>query len=147
MIRNGWRIYFIKRLFGKQRRNLQAEVRHLKKTLPAEEYSTHATVKLYTAILVAIKEKIPASPYAAHFVLTGALKNYGRVKKMGLPDRYRLFFRALQTPEHKALFILWLDYPRKAGDKKDCYKAFTKMVGRGEFPDSLDELILESEQD
>lgn len=147
MIRNGWRIYFIKQLFGKQRRDLQAVVRDLKKTLPAEEYCTHATVKLYTAIMVAIKEKIPADPYAADFVLTGALKNYGRVKKMGLPNRYRLFFRAMQSSDHKALFILWLGYPRKEGDKNDCYKAFTKMVERGELPDSLDELLLASEQD
>lgn len=147
MIRNGWRIYFIKRLFGKQRRNLQAEVRQLKKGLPPEDYSSHATVKLYTAIMVAIKEKIPEDPFASHFVLQRPLKKYGRVKKMGLPDRYRLFFRALQTPDHKALFILWLGYPRKAGDKNDCYQAFTKMVEKNEFPDSLDELLLDSEQD
>jgi toxin YhaV len=80
-------------------------------------------------------------------VLQGSLKKYGRVKKMGLPDRYRLFFRALQTPDHKALFILWLGYPRKAEDKNDCYKAFTKMVEKNEFPDSLEELLLASEQD
>lgn len=147
MIRNGWRIYFIKRLFGKQRRDLQVEVRQLKKDLPAEDYSSHATVKLYTAIMVAIKEKIPEDPFASHFTLQGSLKKYGRVKKMGLPDRYRLFFRALQTPDHKALFILWLGYPRQAGDKNDCYQAFTKRVEKNEFPDSLDELLLDSEQD
>ena len=66
---------------------------------------------------------------------------------MGLPDRYRLFFRALQTPAHKAIFILWLGYPRKKGDKNDCYKAFTKMVKGGTFPESLDELLLASEED
>lgn len=108
MIRNGWRIYFIKRLFGKQRRDLQSEVRQLKKDLPPENYYSHAKVKLYTAMMVAIKDKIPNDPFASHFVLQGSLKKYGRVKKMGLPDRYRLFFRALQTPDHKALFILWL---------------------------------------
>ncbi len=147
MIRNGWQIYFIKRLFGKQRRDLQAEVRRLKGILPTEEYLTHPSVKLYTAIMVAIKEKIPIDPYAAHFALTGPLKKYGRVKGMGLDSRYRLFFRALQTPDHKALFILWLGYPRKEGDKNDCYRAFTKMVERGQFPDSLDDLLLASEQD
>ncbi len=108
MIRNGWRIYFIKRLFGKQRRDLQAEVRHLKETLLPEDYFSHATVKLYTAIMVAIKERIPENPFAEYFALSGSLKKYGRVKKMGLPNRYRLFFRALQTPDHKAIFILWL---------------------------------------
>lgn len=147
MIRNGWRIYFIKRLFGAQRRELQAEVRRLKKTLPAEDYFTHATVKLYTAIMVAIKEKIPDDPFAEHFALSGSLKKYGRVKKMGLPNRYRLFFRVLQTPDHKAIFILWLGYPRKAGDKNDCYKTFAKMVERGDYPESLHELVLKSEED
>ena len=147
LIFNSWRIYFIKRLFGKQRRDLQAEVRQLKKTLPLKEYQSHATVKLYTAIMVAIKEKIPVDPLATHFALSGSLKKYGRVKKMGLPDRYRLFFRALQTPAHKAIFILWLGYPRKEGDKNDCYKAFTKMVKGGTFPESLDQLLLASEED
>lgn len=147
MIRNGWQIYFIKRLFGKQRRDLQAKVRQLKQDLCAEDYFSHATVKLYTAIMVAIKEKIPEDPFASHFALQGSLQRYGRVKQMGLPNRYRLFFRALQTPDHKAIFILWLGYPRKEGDKNDCYKAFTKMVEKGEFPESFDELLFASEQD
>lgn len=147
MIRDGWRIYFIKRLFGKQRRDLQAEVRQLKKGLPPKDYYSHPTVKLYTTIMVAIKEKITEDPFASHFVLQGPLKKYGRVKKMGLPDRYRLSFRALQTPEHRALFILWLGYPRQVGDKNDCYQAFTKMVEKNEFPDFLDDLLLDSEQD
>jgi toxin YhaV len=97
--------------------------------------------------MVAIKEKIPQDPFASYFALSGLLKKYGRAKKMGLDCRYRLFFRAIQTPDHKAIFILWLGYPRKEGDKNDCYKAFTKMVEKGEFPDSLDELVLASEQD
>ncbi|MBD2309387.1 type II toxin-antitoxin system YhaV family toxin [Chroococcidiopsis sp. FACHB-1243] len=147
MIRNGWHIYFIKRLFGKQRRDLQAEVRQLKKTLPAEKYVLHSQVKLYKAVMTAINEKIPSDPYASHFALTGSLKKYGRVKGMGLNHRYRLFFRAWQTPDYNALFILWLGYPRKEGDKNDCYKAFTRMLERGEFPDTLDELLLESERD
>lgn len=147
MIINGWRIYFIKRLFGKQRRDLQASVRQLRKTLPKEEYLSHNTVKLYTAIAIAIKEKIPLDPFASHFALTGPLKKYGRVKKMGLPSRYRLFFRAMHSEESKAIFILWLGYPRKAGDKNDCYQAFRKMVSRGDFPDSLDDLLSQSEQD
>jgi toxin YhaV len=144
---NGWRIYFVKRLFGQQRRDLQAQVRHLKKTLSPNEYQQHSQVKLYAAVMTAIKEKIPLDPFASHFALTGALKKYRRVKKMELPDRYRLFFRALQTPEQKAIFVLWLGYPRKAGDKNDCYKAFTRMVKRGDFPESLDELLLTSDED
>lgn len=147
MVINGWRIYFVKQLFGQQRRDLQAQVRQLKKTLFIEDYRQHSQVKLYAAVMTAIKEKIPLDPFASHFALTGPLKKYGRVKKMGLPDQYRLFFRALQTPEQKAIFILWLGYPRKAGDKNDCYKAFTRMVNRGDCPESLNELLLMSEED
>jgi toxin YhaV len=85
-------------------------------------------------------------PFASHFALTGALKRYGRVKKMGLPERYRLFFRAFDTPELKSIVILWLGFPRKDGAKNDCYQVFTKMVARGTFPDNLDELITEPEK-
>jgi toxin YhaV len=147
VIYNGWRIYFVRSLFGSQRRDLQAQVRHLKQTLSPEAYRQHAQVKLYAAVMAAIREKIPQDPLASHFALTGALKRYSRVKKMGLPERYRLFFRVFQTPEQKAIFILWLGYPRKAGDKKDCYATFTRMVQRGEFPESLDDLLLGSEED
>jgi toxin YhaV len=68
-----------------------------------------------------------------------------RVKKMGLPQRYRLFFRAFDTPELKAIVILWLGFPRKEKAKNDCYEVFTKMVAVRTFPDSLDELIAEAE--
>lgn len=147
LIRNGWEIYFLRRLFGKQRRDMQTRVRHLKQTLPQEEYVGHGDVKLYTAIMIAIKEKLPENPFATHFALTGALQKYGRVKKMGLPDRYRLFFRAFQTEESRAIFVIWLGYPRKQGDKNDCYAAFARMVGRGEIPETLDALLLYSDED
>ncbi len=51
---------------------------------------------------------------------------------MGLPERYRLFFRAFK--KQKIIIILWLGFPRKEGDKKDCYQVFTKKVENGEFP-------------
>ncbi|NDJ22001.1 hypothetical protein GS682_10200 [Nostoc sp. B(2019)] len=40
-----------------------------------------------------------------------------------------------------AFFNLWLGFPRKEGDKKDCYQVFTKKVENGEFPQSIDELL------
>jgi toxin YhaV len=64
---------------------------------------------------------------------------------MGLPERYRLFLRVFDTPELKAIVILWLGFPRKEGAKDDCYEVFTKMVTRGTFPDSLDELLADCE--
>ncbi|WP_072923627.1 type II toxin-antitoxin system YhaV family toxin [Microcystis aeruginosa] len=60
---------------------------------------------------------------------------------------YKSRDRTIQTKEYKAIFVLWLGYPRKQGDKNDCYKAFTKMVERGDFPSSLDALILDSQED
>lgn len=144
-VSNDWEIYFHPELFGIQYQELFDRVSELRDKLPSSEFKTHATVKLFAAITVAIETKIPSDPFASHFALTGALKRYGRVKKMGLPQRYRLFFRAFDSPELKAIVILWLGFPRKEGAKKDCYQVFTKMVERGAFPDSLDELIAETE--
>ena len=39
-----------------------------------------------------IKERIAADPYASRFALKGPLHRYGRLKGLGLLDRYRLFF-------------------------------------------------------
>jgi toxin YhaV len=138
---NGWEIYFHPQLFDRQYRELLARVQVLKANLEPDDYLTQATVKLFAAITIAIESKIPSDPFATHFALTGALKRYSRLKKMGLPSRYRLFFRVFDTEELKAIVILWLGYPRKEGDKNDCYAVFTKMVNRGEFPDQIEDLI------
>ena len=144
-VSNAWEVYFHPQLFGTQYQGLFDQVSNLREKLPEAEFKTHATVKLFAAITVAIETKIPSDPLASHFALTGVLKRYGRVKKMGLPQRYRLFFRAFDTPQLKAVVILWLGFPRKEGAKDDCYEVFTKMVARGTFPDSLDELLADGE--
>ena len=36
---------------------------------------------------------------------------------------------------------------RKAGDKRDCYEVFTKMVNNGDFPDNLHELLIATQED
>ncbi|MBD2724835.1 type II toxin-antitoxin system YhaV family toxin [Nostoc sp. FACHB-892] len=144
-VSNGWEVYFHPQLFGTQYQELFERVSHLREQLPEAEYKTHATVKLFAAITVAIETKISSDPFASHFALTGALKRYGRMKKMGLPERYRLFFKAFDTEQLKVIAILWLGFPRKEGAKNDCYQVFTKMVERGTFPDSLDELLKDCE--
>jgi toxin YhaV len=63
------------------------------------------------------------------------LQKYSRMKKMGLPNRYRLFFKVFS--EQQTIIILWLGFPRKQGDKKDCYQIFSKMVEQGQFPANL----------
>ena len=75
------------------------------------------------------------------------MDKYSRLKKMGLPSRYRLFFKVF--PQQKVIIILWLGFPRKEGDKKDCpkgyrfayYRVFTKMVKKGQFPADLEDII------
>lgn len=143
-VTNGWEVYFHPQLFGTQYQELLDRVSSLSEKLPEAEYKTHATVKLFAAITIAIETKIPSDPKASYFALTGALKRYGRLKKIGLPSRYRLFFRVFETPQLKAIVILWLGFPRKEGAKDDCYEVFTRMVEQGTFPDSLDELAPES---
>ena len=140
-VSNDWEIYFHPQLFGVQYQELLNRVEDLREKLSEAEFKTHATVKLFAAITVAIETKIPNDPIASYFALTGALKRYGRVKIMGLPQRYRLFFRAFDTQQLKAIVILWLGFPRKEEAKNDCYQVFTKMFEGGNFPDSLDQLI------
>ena len=143
---DGWTIYFLRRYFGPQRQELRAEVRRLKQELAPDAYVRHPTVKLYAAVMRSIKEQVPVDPFASQFALTGPLRKYGRVKKMGLSHRYRLFFRAFQVPQERAILILWLGYPRKEEDKRDCYAVFRKMVERGDFPNTLNDLLQESEE-
>lgn len=139
---NGWQIFFYP-LFVKQWVELRNRVRVLKNELPKEEFITHSDVKFLKALNIGIKEKIPQDPFASHFALQKPLQKYSRLKKMGLPERYRLFFRAFKKP--KIIIILWLGFPRKEGDKKDCYQVFSKKVENGDFPKSIDNLLAECE--
>ncbi len=60
---------------------------------------------------------------------------------MGLPSRYRLFFRTFK--EQKIIIIFWLGFPCKEGDKNDCYQVFSKKVTNGDFPENLEQLKAE----
>ncbi|MEH2068570.1 MAG: type II toxin-antitoxin system YhaV family toxin [Nostoc sp.] len=139
---NGWQIFFYP-LFVKQWVELRNRVRVLKNELPKEEFIIHSDVKLLKVLNISIQEKIPEDPFASHFVLQKPLQKYSRFKKMGLPERYRLFFRAFK--QQKIIIILWLGFPQKEGDKKDCYQVFIKKVENGEFPESIDNLLAECE--
>lgn len=140
IICNEWKIFFHP-LFNQQWVTLVEKVKKLKTKLKPEQFVTHADVKLLKAINVGIREKIPQDPFASHFVLQKPLHKYGRLKKMGLPSRYRLFFRAFK--EAKIIVIFWLGFPRKEGDKKDCYQVFFKKVASGDFPEDVESLIAE----
>jgi toxin YhaV len=36
--------------------------------------------------------------------------------------------------------ILWLGFPRKDGDRNDCYAVFSRMVQRGDLPEDWESL-------
>jgi toxin YhaV len=113
--KNGWKIYF-NPLFYRQWQELVNRVKFLKKTLTPEQFITHKDVKLLKALDIGIKDKIPNDPLASYFSLKKPLQKYNRLKKMGLPSRYRLFFKVFK--EANTIIILWLGFPLKEGEKK-----------------------------
>ncbi|MBE9225370.1 type II toxin-antitoxin system YhaV family toxin [Phormidium sp. LEGE 05292] len=145
LISHGWNIRFHP-LFSKQRLDLVNNVKKIKDRLSDEkEYRSHPQVKLFLAVRQGYLEHIPSDPFSLRFALKDDLRRYSRLKGMGLPNRYRLFFRVYQQEEQKEIVILWLGYPRKEGDKNDCYAVFQKMVLNGTFPASMQELIEQCE--
>ena len=132
-------------LFSNQRQEILERVKSLRSRLSSQDFVRHPQVKLFKALTVGIEEKIPQDPLASHFALRKPLEKYSRLKKMGLPNRYRLFFKVF--PEQKTIIILWLGFPRKEGDKKDCYRIFAKMVQRGQFPLVLEDIVKLLEND
>lgn len=143
LVRHGWEIAFQPQLFAAQYDELKAEVRRLKLELDAQSFGQHPRVKLLAAVMAGIKEQIALDPYASRFALSGPLRRYGRLKGLGLPDRYRLFFRPFEAEGRKLLLILWLGFPRKDGDRKDCYAVFQQMVQRGDLPPDWESLEVE----
>lgn len=137
---NDWKIYFHP-LFDQQWQELLQVVKSLSQKLEHDAFVGHPQVKLLKALEQGIKVTIPQNPLASYFALKGSLRKFRRLKKLGLPARYRLFFSVF--PEQKTIIILWLGFPRKEGDKKDCYTVFEKLVKRGVIPNDLKEFIYE----
>jgi toxin YhaV len=138
---NGCKIYFHP-AFLEYYNELVSRTKKLESKRSPDEFAKHPEVKLLKSLIRLITEVIPADPNATYFKLHGDLSNYRRVKKMGLEKRHRLFFK--YNEDKKEIVILWLGFPRKQGDKKDCYTVFTKMVESGKFPDSFKELVEDS---
>jgi toxin YhaV len=134
---NGWSIQFHP-LFKEQWQQLLNRLKTLRSRLSQQKYLQHPQVKLFKALTVGIEEKIPQAPLASQFALRKPLDKYSRLKGMGLPKRYRLFFKVF--PQQKNIIILWLGFPRKDGDKKDCYRIFSKMLEQGKFPVSIEDI-------
>ncbi len=98
---NGWSIYYHPDFDG-QYDEIESQVIKLKGDLPVDKYVKHRTVKLFGHVVALISQKIPDDPLASHFALRGRLKQMCRAKKMGLPSRYRLFFKVF--PESQTIF-------------------------------------------
>ncbi len=143
-IKNGWHIFYGK-YFDQQLDSLEKiaekqRARVDKGQLTEAGYKTHPMVKQLAAVARAIQELVPSNPYHDDFRLRDDLKNYGRVKKKGIDKRYRLFFRALEIDGFKVIIFLWLGYPRKDGDKNDCYSKFKKCIASSLALNSIDGL-------
>jgi toxin YhaV len=161
---NGWIIIFHP-AFGQEWSRLNERYDLLKKRLPKQKFLTHSDVKLLAALDRGIREIIPDNPLHSDFALHSSLQKYSRLKKKGLPGRYRLFFKVFDrerveekqrkfidsianVTDHKEpikgiIFILWLGFPRKEGDKRDCYRVFKQKVKNGEFSPSIPRLLEE----
>jgi toxin YhaV len=112
LVRHGWTIAFQPQLFARQVVERKAEVKRLKQELDPQSFVQHPQVNLLlAAVMEGIKERIAADRYASRFALRGPLRRYGRLKGLGLPDRYRLFLRPFEAEDRRLLLSLWLGLP------------------------------------
>lgn len=139
---HGWDILF-GGTFNSQLVKLEEIAEKQKARLPTKQYVTHPSVKRLAAIVKLFSDVVPANPRSSEFLLKDELKNYCRVKGHGLGGRVRLFYRLFEFDGKKAIVFLWLGFPRKSGDRKDCYTAFKKIVNRASVPNSADGVRLE----
>ena len=144
---NGWQIYYF-RTFAAALDELEADVTALAASDP-RGYKAHPKTRLLASLYAAITERVPAKPDHPDFRLGKTLGseygNWRRVKHR-LPERYRMFFRFASKPV-KLIVYVWFndeDSLRKAGAKTDVYETFRRMLARGEVPESIEHLLVES---
>ena len=129
---HGWELWFGE-LFDERWRQARDRVKELKAQLPTETFLAHPDVKLFAALVNIVHEIVPLDPDADDFRLGGTLgsdhTSWRRVKRHGLPDRWRLFFRF--SSDKRVIVYAWLndeDTVRKAGAKTDVYTVFRSML-------------------
>jgi toxin YhaV len=83
--------------FWTQWEELKSRAIKLKSRLNPKDFVRHPDVRLLKVVDTGIRAKIPLDPFASHFALRKPLNKYDRLKKMGLPQRYRLFFKAFAS--------------------------------------------------
>ncbi len=146
-VANGWTLYQYT-LFRKQLTKLKEDVIALRHSDP-DGYKKHPKTKFLASIYKAITKSVPANPNDPSFRLGHTLGKHNthwrRVKK-GMPQRYRLFYRF--SSDHNKIVYVWFNDEntlRKIGDKSDVYAVFKKMLERGDVPETLEQLLKDSE--
>ena len=141
----GWQIWFGE-LFDARWRVMRERVRRLKAELGEAEFAAHPDVKLFAALVHIVHETVPRDPEHPDFRLGKTLgdrfTSWRRVKRHGLPDRLRLFFKF--SSSHKVIVFVWLNDAtilRKDGASSDPYAVFRRMLEGGHPPDDFDELM------
>ncbi|MAC99633.1 MULTISPECIES: type II toxin-antitoxin system YhaV family toxin [Pseudomonas] len=141
---NGWGL-FGHPLFVGRLEDIVSEVEAIMQKSP-DDYLDHPVYKLFEKVDKAIRERVPADPAHAQFLLGNTLgkqnRDWRRVKS-ALPNRYRLFFRfSSQAP--KSIIYVWLNDEltlRQAGARTDVYAVFERMLRSGKVPSSYEALL------
>jgi len=141
----GWQIWFGE-LFDARWRALRERVRQLKTALDEGDFAAHPEVKLFAALVHIVHETVPRNPEHPDFRLGKTLgeryTGWRRVKRHGLPERMRLFFKF--SSSHKVIVFVWLndaDTLRKDGASSDVYAVFRRMLEGGNPPDDFEVLL------
>lgn len=138
---NGWTLK-AHPAFSEPYQKLIAEVEELK-IKDSSGYESHVSTKFLSTINYIILTLVPNDPSSENFrqgkTLGNERKHWFRAK---FSKRFRLFFR--YNSVQKTIIYAWVNDEttlRKAGDKTDVYQVFTKMLNKGNPPDSWDELL------
>ena len=138
---NGWRLY-THPAFKAYMRKLAIAVRKIKERNP-DSWERSNIVSLYKAIARTCLVEIPNDPSDSRYRQGNTLgKRYRHWFRAKPASRHRLFFR--YERKSRVVAYVWINGPkqlRTAGSKRDPYVVFTKLLERGEIPDSWDRLI------
>lgn len=96
-------------------------------------------MKLVAAVKRVVTDIVPEDPNRSDFWLGADLAKFRRVKRHGLPERYRLFYVFSSTA--RTVIYLYLNDEatlRKAGAATDAYGVFAGMVAAGRIGADLE---------
>lgn len=160
---NGWALYqhaLMAEIFEELEQRVTVLVQRYTEQNDDRGMLEDSTIKLYQAIFRNMYTHIPKDPQHPNYLLGNTLINtnvlkrtlksdskaFLRVKRQGLPDRYRLFFR-FHSAAPRSIIYIWMNSERtqrKAGSKTDVYTVFSKMLNKGDVPVSYKELLKQS---